>query len=96
MIIPLAMFSNNARELFVEQLHAGNQDVPAREAGNRQPYAGNVPVAPPAQALPYRPATEAVSAAPDNQQALQQQVEQLQAQLRALQQQKTTPTEHVG
>ena len=85
-----------AREDFEHELKAGQQQVQPTEAGNRQPYAGNVPVAPPAQALPYLPATEAVSAAPENQQALQQQVEQLQEQLRALQQQKAVQTEQVG
>ena len=85
-----------AREDFEHELKAGQQHVQPTEAGSKQPYASNVPVAPPAQALPYRPATEAVSAAPENQQALQRQVEQLQEQLRALQQQKAAPTEHVG
>ena len=86
-----------AREDFESELRAGQQDAQAREAGNKQPYAASVPVAAPAQALPYRGGTETVQPPPQaNPQALQLQVEQLQEQLRALQQQKETQTEHVG
>ena len=85
-----------AREDFEHELRAGQQDAQAREAGNKQPYAANVPVTPPAQALPYQAGTEAQPAPNMTPQALQQQVEQLQEQLRAMQQQKETQPERVG
>lgn len=85
-----------AREDFEGELRAGQQDAQAREAGNKQPYANSNPLTPPAQALPYHSGAEAVQPPPQNPQALQQQVEQLQAQLRALQQQKDSQAEHIG
>ncbi len=86
-----------AREDFEHELRAGQQDVQAREAANKQTYAAAVPVTPPAQALPYGAGPDAAAATAQSPQALQQQVEQLQQQLRALQQQKeASATEHVG
>ena len=86
-----------AREDFESELRAGQQDAQAREAGNKQPYAAGVPAAPPAQALPYHASSEAVQPPPQmSPAALQQQVEQLQEQLRALQQQKEVQPERVG
>ena len=86
-----------ARDDFEHELRAGQQDPQAREAGNKQPFAASVPVTPPAQALPYNGGAETAQPAPNlTPQALQQQVEQLQEQLRALQQQKETQPERVG
>ena len=86
-----------AREDFEHEIRTGQQDVQAKEAGNKQAYGINTPpVSAPAQALPYHQGTEPNPAtAVANAQVLQQQVEQLQEQLRALQQQKDEHT-HVG
>ena len=85
-----------AREDFEHEIKAGQQPIQPQEAVNKQAYASSVPVAAPAQTLPYNENT-ASSPAPSGSdpQVLQQQVEQLQAQLRALQQPKDEHT-HVG
>ncbi len=76
-----------AREDFEHEIRTGQQDVQAKEAGNKQVYGINTPSAvPPAQALPYNQAAEPHAVTAVDPQVLQQQVEQLQAQLRALQQ----------
>ena len=79
-----------ARDDFEHEIRTGQQDAQAREAGNKQVFAGNpAPATAPAQALPYNHTTpEVVQAPAANPQALQQQVEALQAQLKVLQQQK--------
>ncbi len=71
-----------AREDVEHEIRNGQQDVQAREASNRQPYA---PV-PPAQALPYgNPAAAAVVSSEQN---LQEQIAELQEKLRIAEEQK--------
>ena len=71
-----------ARDDFDHELRAGQQDPQAREAANRQPY-NPTAAAVPAHTLP-------AAAVPDQSpEALQRQVEQLQAQLKALEAQKS-------
>ena len=72
-----------AREDIEGEFKAGQQDLAAREASNRQPYNQN-PAAAPAQALTYN-ATPTPSS---SEQALQQQVAELQERLRAIETQK--------
>lgn len=74
-----------AREDVEHEIRAGQQDVQAREAANRQPYNP----APPAQSLTYsNPGTISTQEA-----ELQRQVEELQARLRVAEEQnKHTPT----
>ena len=67
-------------------------DPQAKEAANKQAFAANVPVVAPAQALPYNNVAETAPAPSTNPQVLQMQVEQLQEQLRALQQKKDEHT----
>lgn len=69
-----------ARDDFDHELRSGQQDAQAREAANRQPYT------PAAAAVPTHTLPPA---APDQSpEALQRQVEQLQAQLRSMETQK--------
>lgn len=75
-----------ARDDFDHELRAGQQDPQAREAANRQPY-NAASAAVPTHTLP---ATAQPEQSPE---ALQQQVEQLQAQLRAIEEQKSNPTQ---
>ena len=72
-----------ARDDFDHELRAGQQDAQAREAANRQPY-NPTAAAVPAHTLP---ATTTPDQSPE---ALQRQVEQLQAQLKALEAQKSS------
>lgn len=74
-----------ARDDFDHELRAGQQDPQAREAANRQPYQ-SAPAAVPTQSLPHATSPE------QSPEALQQQVEKLQAQLRALEAQKSDST----
>ena len=78
-----------ARDDFEHELRAGQQDPQARAADNRQAHTPPPPAAVPAQTLAYN-ATPAHSAPQANQspEALQRQVEELQSQLRALEEQK--------
>ena len=74
-----------AREDVEHEIRQGQQDVQAREAGNRQPYNP----APPAQALTYGGVNPTSTQEAD----LQRQVEELQARLRiAEEQSKHNPT----
>ena len=75
-----------AREDIESEFKHGQQDMNPREAINRQPY-GQVGVsAPPAQALPYN-TTNADVVSP-SEQALQQQIAELQQKLQAMEAQK--------
>jgi sec-independent protein translocase protein TatA len=80
-----------AREDFEHELRAGQQDVQAREAGNRQTFAG-APVPPPAAALPY--SNVAAAAPAESPEALRLKVEQLEQKLRALEAQKEQPAQN--
>ena len=74
-----------ARDDFDHELRGAQQDPQAREAANRQPYTPAA-AAVPTQSLP--------AAQPDQSpEALQRQVEQLQAQLKALEAQKSNSTQ---
>ena len=75
-----------ARDDFDHELRSGQQDTQAREASNRQPYNATA-AAVPTHTLP--------AAMPPDQspEALREQVEQLQAQLRAIEEQKAKPTQ---
>jgi sec-independent protein translocase protein TatA len=77
-----------AREDFEHELRQAQVDPQAREAGNRQPYAGAA-AAPSAQALPYNAPVE-TTAVPvtESPEALRLKVEQLQQQLREMEAQK--------
>ena len=82
-----------ARDDFEHEIRSGQQDAQAKEMGDKQAHVAAVPVAPPTQTLPYTGTPEsATPVAAPNPQALQMQVEQLQEQLRALQQKKDEPT----
>ena len=74
-----------AREDIEGEFKAGQQDLTTREAANRQPYGQNVPAAVPTQALTYNAAPAQPNA---SEQAMQQQIAELQQQLRAMQAQK--------
>jgi sec-independent protein translocase protein TatA len=76
-----------AREDFEHELRQGQEDIQAREAVNRQPYAGVAP-APSAQALPYNAPIETSISNAESPEMLRQKVEQLQQQLRELEAQK--------
>ena len=80
-----------ARDDFAHELHAEQKDPQARAADNRQAY--TPPAAVPTQTLPYG-STSAQPGAPVTQspEELQKQVELLQGQLRAMQEQKSNPT----
>ena len=84
-----------ARDDFEHELRSGQQDVQAREAANRQPHTTPAPAAVPTQTLPYNSPVESSASSIPSPQALQQQVEQLQEQLRAMQAQKSDHTEVV-
>lgn len=78
-----------ARDDFEHELRAGQQDPQARAADNRQAHTPAPPAAVPAHTLAYN-ASPAQPAAPADQsaEALRKQVEQLQSQLRAMEEQK--------
>ncbi len=80
-----------ARDDFDHELRGGQQDAQAREAANRQAHA---PAAVPTQTLAYQTPAQPV-ASDQSAEALQKQVEQLQSQLRAMQEQKADAP-HVG
>ena len=73
-----------AREDIEGEFKAGQQDLTAREAANRQPYGQNNVTAP-TQALPYNTASAVPNA---SELALQQQVVELEQKLRAMEAQK--------
>ena len=83
-----------ARDDFEHELRAGQQDPQAREAGGKQPVATAVPAAVPTQTLAYNASAQPAPVDPAAE-ALRKQVEELQSQLRAMQEQKTDTT-HVG
>lgn len=77
-----------ARDDFEHELHQAQADPQAREAGNRQVYAG-APVTPPTQALPYNAPLNANVAPPaESAEALRLKVDQLQQQLREIEAEK--------
>ena len=72
-----------ARDDFDHELRSGQQDAQAREAANRQPYN------PTAAAVPTHTLPATVTPPEQSPEAIQRQVEQLQAQLKALESQKS-------
>ena len=74
-----------AREDFDHELRGAQQDPQARAAADRQTYAAPVPAAAPAHALPYGTPADTVSA---SEQALQQQIAELQQKLRIAEEEK--------
>lgn len=83
-----------ARDDFDHELRSGQQDAQAREAANRQPHGATVvPAAVPAQSLPYNDVAKQAAPLDQSPEALQKQVEQLQSQLRAMQEQKANSTQ---
>ncbi len=83
-----------ARDDFEHELRSGQQDPQARAADNRQAHTPPPPAAVPAQSLAYNNASPMQPAAQPDQspEALRQQVEQLQSQLRAIEEQKKDPS----
>lgn len=73
-----------AREDVEHEIRQGQQDVQAREASNRQPYNPTVSTQPAAQALTY----SNPGAVNTSEQALQQQIAELQEKLRLAEEQK--------
>ena len=82
-----------ARDDFEHELRSGQQDGQAREAVNKQPHAVATPAAVPTQSLPYNPSVAPVVQTAQSAEALQKQVEQLQSQLKAMQEQKPNPSQ---
>ncbi len=83
-----------ARDDFDHELRAGQQDAQAREAANRQPHiASATPAAVPTQSLPYDAGSQQAASLDQSPEALQKQVEQLQSQLRAIEEQKAKSTQ---
>ena len=80
-----------AREDVEHEIRQGQQDVQAREASNRQPYNPTAP-AQSAQALTYS-STPPVG---NSEQALQQQIAELQEKLRIAEQEKKNAPSSVG
>ncbi len=82
-----------ARDDFEHELRSGQQDPQAREAANKQPMGATLPAAVPMQTLPHNVVAQAAPQTDQSPEALQKQVEQLQSQLRAMQEQKSDVTQ---
>ncbi len=81
-----------ARDDFEHELRSGQQDPQARAADNRQAHTPVPPAAVPTQSLPYSAPVQQAAPMDQSPEALRKQVELLQSQLRAMQEQKTDTT----
>ena len=81
-----------AREDVEHEIRQGQQDVQAREASHRQPYVPPTQIQPPAQALAYNNP----GATSNSEQALQQQITELQEKLRLAEEEKKNAPSSVG
>ena len=84
-----------ARDDFEHELRSGQQDPQAREAGNKQAHTPVLPAAVPSQTLPYNATAQVIPPTEQSPEALRKQVEQLQSQLREIEEKKPDVS-HVG
>lgn len=77
-----------ARDDFEHEIRSGQQDPQAREATSKQAHTPNLPAAVPSQTLPYNATAQTVATPEQSPEALRKQVEQLQSQLRAMEEKK--------